>query len=251
MRHSIFVTIYCVSLAILPLICSRARAGEEYFLLMFGSQRIPANPNYSHSFATFVRATWEGDGPRPANAALEAHTISWLPANLKIRTSALLPECGKNFDLHPTLQLAYETDQRVSLWGAYRVQPELFDLALQRKARLESGQIQYKANDAGYRSSRVTNCIHAISAIADGPKLRVASPGWGESASYFVLLEMQPWIISQCAVPDIGSALGLDQYPIIYRDWANPRSNAVFGPIRRAFGAERNLQATFGPPVRP
>ena len=39
-----------------------AHAGEDYYLLMFASQRIPNNPNYAHTFATFVRATWEGDG---------------------------------------------------------------------------------------------------------------------------------------------------------------------------------------------
>ena len=76
-----------------------ASAGEDYFLLMFGSQRVPANPNYSHSFATFVRATWEGDGPCPVNAKLEVHTISWLPAKMKVRINAFHPECGHNFDL--------------------------------------------------------------------------------------------------------------------------------------------------------
>ena len=35
-----------------------AWAGEDYFLLMFGSQRTPNEPNFSHSFATFVRADW-------------------------------------------------------------------------------------------------------------------------------------------------------------------------------------------------
>src|SRR5215203_773183 len=138
MRHSnhrwLAVFAILLSLALTP----SARAGEEYYLLMFGSQRVPANPNYSHTFATFVKATWVGDGPCPENPTLEAHTISWLPANLKIRTLALLPECGHNFDLHQSLDFALSTDQRVSMWGAYRIQPELYQLALQRKAELES-----------------------------------------------------------------------------------------------------------------
>jgi hypothetical protein len=227
-----------------------ALGGEEYYLLMFGSQRQPANPNYSHTFATFVRATWIGDGPCPVNPTLEAHTISWLPANLKIRTNALLPECGHNFDLHESLDFAYSTEQRVSLWGPYRIEPELYHRALTRKGNLESGRIQYKANDVGHLSNRVTNCIHAVSSIADGPKLRVASPGWGQSASYFVLLKLDRWVISQETVPWVGSALDLDRYPIIYRDWANPRSNAIIGPIYRALGGERNIRATYGPPNR-
>lgn len=227
-----------------------AHAGEDYFLLMFGSQRVPANPNYSHTFATFVRGSWPGDGPCQGNMQLEAHTISWLPANLKVRTGALLPECGHNFDLPESLDFAYRTDQRVSLWGPYRIHPELYHRALAQKAKLESGSIKYKANDMGYHSDRVSNCIHAVSSTVDGPKLRVASPGWGESASYFVVKQMEPWIFTKCPVPEIGSALGLDQYPIIYRDWGNPRSNAATGTLFRLFGGERDLRTTYGPPSR-
>jgi len=102
----------------------------------------------------------------------------------------------------------------------------------------------------GYKSDRVTNCIHAVSTIVQGPKLRVASPGCGESSSFFVLKEMEPWILSKCPVPEIGSALGLDQYPIIYRDWGNPRSNAATGTAFRLLDGERDLRATYGPPAR-
>jgi hypothetical protein len=217
---------------------------------MFGSQRVPANPNYSHSFATFVKVTCPEGGPNPREQRLEAHTISWLPANLKVRVNALLPESGHNFDLPETLDFANSTCQRVSMWGPYPIDPELYCRALRRKAELEGGSIRYKAVDTGYKSDRVSNCIHAISTIVEGPKLRIASPGWGESASYFILEEMERWILSKQSETHISSALGLDEYPIIYRDFQNPRSNAVFGPVRRALGSERDLKATYGPPVR-
>ena len=229
---------------------SGANAGEEYFLLMYGSQRTSNNPNYSHTFATFVKVIWVGPGPCPPNAAIESHTISWLPENLKVRIGALLPECGHNFDLHTTLAFAYASDTRVSVWGPYPIEPNLYYAALRRKVELEGGAIRYKANDMGYKSDRVSNCIHAVSTIVEGSKLRVASPGWGETASYFVLKEMEPSILAKQPVTWVGSALGLDEYPIIYRDFTNPRSNSVFGPVRRAFGSERDLQATYGPPVR-
>ena len=49
---------------LLVLVCPGiGRAGEDYFLLMYGSQRIPNNPNYSHSFATFVRVRYNGPQP--------------------------------------------------------------------------------------------------------------------------------------------------------------------------------------------
>ena len=104
----VFVTALALLLAGPP----AAWAGEAYYLLMFGAQRIPNNPDDSHSFATFVRATWPGDGPCPGSPpCLEAHTISWLPRNLEVRTLALLPECGHNFGLHETLRhvLAYRS----------------------------------------------------------------------------------------------------------------------------------------------
>src|SRR5438105_15741063 len=94
----------CMLLALLVVsLTSQVRGGEEYYLLMFSAQRVPNQPNYSHSFATFVKASWEGSGPCPTDAALEAHTISWLPANLHVRTLAPRAECGHNFDVHTTL----------------------------------------------------------------------------------------------------------------------------------------------------
>jgi hypothetical protein len=216
---------------------------------MFASQRVPNNPNYAHTFATFVRVCWEGDGPCPANATYEAHTISWLPANLVIRTQALCAEPGHNFGLHESIAFVRDGGERVSLWGPYLIEPELFERALRRKARLESGTIRYKANDGFRKDNRVTNCIHAVAAIAEGPRLVVLSPGYGESSSYAVLRELTPWIIDPNTPHyQVSSALGLDQYPIIYRDRVAPRSGAIYGPIYRLLGGERNLQATFGPP---
>jgi hypothetical protein len=225
-----------------------APAGEAYYLLMFGSQRVPANPNYSHSFATFVRVCWFGDGPCPPAPCLQAHTISWLPCNGVVRTLALLPECGHNFELHATIRHVQSTGQRVSLWGPYQIEPDLYARALRRIAQLQSGAILYKANDAGYRSDRVTNCIHAVSTIVEGPRLRVASPGWGDVASYAVLRRLRPWVIDpDCPHYWVSSALGLDAYPLIYRDRTSRRVFPV-GPLLRLFGWERNLRATFGPP---
>src|SRR3712207_2229106 len=74
-------------------------AGERYFVLMFGSQQVQTIPDYAHSFAVFVRVSGGGEG-----AGFAYHTISWLPANMDLRPFALLPEPGRNFDLHTTLR---------------------------------------------------------------------------------------------------------------------------------------------------
>lgn len=229
-----------------------ARAGEAYYLVVFASQRIPNNPNYAHTFATFVRARWPGETPSPpaGGASLEAHTISWLPRSGRVRTRALLPECGRNFGLHETLRLAFATGQRVTLWGPYQVEPDLYARALRRIAELEGGGVRYQANDSFRRDDRVSNCIHAVSAIADRRRLRIASPGWGQVASYVALWRMRPWVIDPEHTHDwVATALGLASYPIFYRDWGRPLSGALLGPAYRLLGGERGLAPSYGPPA--
>src|SRR2546425_3712715 len=63
---------------------------EEYYLVMFASQTVPADPRYSHSFAAFVKLTDCGSGP----PVLRSHQISWLPQSLNIRLFTLFPEPG-------------------------------------------------------------------------------------------------------------------------------------------------------------
>jgi hypothetical protein len=230
----------------LPKAC---RAGDAYYLIMFASQTIPNQAKYSHSFATFVRETWPGDEPGPGDSVLESHTISWLPANGIVRPNALFPECGRNFGLRESIMLAQQNGERVSLWGPYRIEPELYYRALQRIEELESGSVRYKANDSGRLSDHVSNCIHGVAVIARGTRLRVASPGWGEVASYAILHRLAPWVIDRRSTQDwVTVALGLDAYPIIYRDWRPPMSGAFVGPVYRLFGGEEELEATYGPP---
>jgi hypothetical protein len=236
------------AVALLLSAAAPARARDFYFVMVFGSQQTPNNPNYSHSWATFVRAT--GEGPCPQNYRLEAHTISWLPENMIVRTRALLPECGRNFDLHTTIRYALGNDERVSMWGPYVIEPDLYGRALRQIELLESGRVGYKAIDTGYRSDNVSNCIHAVSSITEGYRLRVVSPLWGEPASYFITRELEPWVIDcdERKFTWVSSALGLDWYPIIHRELENPRSGAYRSAVQRFLGISNAPPATYGPP---
>lgn len=201
---------------LLLIVANEAPAGEAYFVLVFGSQRDPNLPAHSHSFAAFVHASWEG--PAIVSPRLEVVTISWLPANLHIRSLALLPECGRNFDLHTTLRWALNDCQRVSLWGPYQIDRDLYLRALAQFRLLESGQVQYKAGSTARPSDQVSNCVHAVESVLDGYRPHLAILPWGERASYRLLQEMQPWILGPCQVhPWVASALGLGAYPIVYR----------------------------------
>jgi hypothetical protein len=198
----------------------RVQAGEAYFLLMFAAQRTPNLPSDSHSFASFVRASWPDEGPCPRAPCLEVYTISWFPAKLPVRAYALLPECGRNFGLEETLQYVLASHARVSLWGPYPIDADLYRRAARQVTLLTSGQVAYKMIDTGYCSDGVSNCIHALSGLCGGPAVHVFSPGWGDAASCAVVVQMRPWILDCCHVYLwIVSALGLERYPIVYRAW--------------------------------
>jgi hypothetical protein len=221
------------ALLTLALGTGRAAACETYYVLVFGSQRPVINqPKYTHSFATFFRVA--GDPCHPETCCINAFTISWLPVTGDVRVYALLPECGRNFWLDETLQLVISEGERVSMWGPYQITPELYQSAVRRRALLDSGQVRYKAVDTLYPTDQVSNCIHALSDIAiDAPRLRIASPGWGESASYYITLSYTPWIIDSRRTYDwVAGVLGLERYYILRRDvWDR---NPTRGPIQRA-----------------
>jgi hypothetical protein len=198
-----------------------AGADEFYFVLVFGAQRVPNRPKYSHSFATFVRAV--GDGPAVDTYALEAHTISWLPETMDIHVFRPLPERGRNFDLDTTLQAVRQMCDRVSLWGPYQIRRELYDSALEQIARLESGAVRYKAVDVLHRTSRTSNCIHALSDALNGQRrLWVLSPGFGQNASADIVLRYAPWLIDQDQIHDwVALRLGVDTQTVIRREFSD------------------------------
>jgi hypothetical protein len=229
---------------------SSARAGEAHFLMLFASQRTPNQPAYSHSFASFVCVSWPGNGPCPPAPCVCAYTISWLPRDLPIRVYALYPECGRNCGLEETISYYVGSGQRVSLWGPYRIDGELYRRAARQVALLASGLVEYKSVDAGYRSDRVSNCIHALTCLAEGHHYLLTCPGWGEVASAAVLAQLEPWIVDRCAVyPWVSCAMGLNRYPIVYRSWSAAPPGDLAGGAWRLFGGQAD-RPTYGPPGR-
>src|SRR5438270_12145280 len=90
-----------LALLALSLLPGAARAEDFYYVVLFAHEGAPNLPRYSHTFATFVRAT--GRGPCPDHYAVEAQTISWAPASGDIRVLRVGPERGTNLDLPATL----------------------------------------------------------------------------------------------------------------------------------------------------
>jgi hypothetical protein len=212
-----------------------ARAEDFYYVMVFASQLMPPRVAPSHTFASFVKAT--GHGPCAENYQLEAHTISWMPQTLELRPAALLPECGQNIGLDATLQWALATGQRISLWGPYQIDRTLYDQALKQICLLESGQVQYKVIDTGFPVQRVSNCIHAVTALAGSGHLQGINPGCGETASYHVVRRLERWIIDPCRKhPWVSQRMGLGAYPLIGRDWENPHSGLLWTSVSAVLG---------------
>jgi hypothetical protein len=205
------------ALALLSCGAGACRGEEFYYVLVFGSQQGPGRVRYSHTFATFVRAT--GRGPCAQSYRLDAFTISWLPQTGAIRPLALAPEAGTNLGLGATLRWARETGQSVCLWGPYQVERELFDRALDQARLLESGQVCYQLLDAGRPTDAVSNCVHAVTSVAGGHRPRLLCPGCGAAASHVAALRFRPWIIDCSRKHEwVAERLGLGGWPLVRRE---------------------------------
>ena len=192
-----------------------ARGEEFYYVMIFGSQSSPKLLQYTHTWATFIRAV--GEGPDANNYALYQHTISWLPQSLDVRTWSLLPEPGVNLDLYRTLEAVYHDREHVTMWGPFRILPLVYERSLGVKAILDSGRAEYRAISTP-RKLLISDCIHAVAAVDPifgrdhYPLIRIGKP-----ASRFLARQLMirspfdeaaydnSWLIPR---------LGLDRYPI-------------------------------------
>jgi hypothetical protein len=201
---------------------STARAGERYYVLIFSSQSTPRLPRYTHTWATFVKAC--GEGPDSSKYHIsEVFTISWLAADLEIRSLRLRAEPGVNLDLETTLAYVLERE-RVSEWGPYQISQRLYERALGRKAELESGAVKYKAIDPnrGPRVHSVSDCIHGVTDIDpdyDRSYYREVRR-FGEAAGHWVAYQL----VTRGRFVNLGEdldwinhQLGLYRYPIVHR----------------------------------
>jgi hypothetical protein len=194
---------------------SETKGDEFYYAMIFGAQSKPKLLQYTHTWATFIRAV--GEGPDANNYFLCHHTISWLPQSLDVRTWSLLPEPGVNLDLYRTLDAVYHDREDVTMWGPFRIHQFVYERSLQVKGILDSGVAEYRAFSTG-RNLLISDCIHAVAAVdpvfgrGHYPLIRIGKP-----ASRFIARQVMTrsafdqwqadnsWLIPR---------LGLDHYPI-------------------------------------
>ena len=157
---------------------------------------------------------------------------------------ALLPETGRNFDLHTTIRWALSQGLRISMWGPYRIEPALYDRALEQIRVLESGRVKYKVVDTGWPDTVAVNCIHPIDTAVRRGRCRVPSTSFGETASYYLVRRMQPWFLDEPRQDWVSAWLGLAWYPIIPRELENPRSSFLWSKLHWATGEDEDADGS-------
>lgn len=206
------------SLAILLLVgpVSRASANDVFYVIIFGSEDDPKHLKYSHTFATFIRAT--GEGCDPSNYAVSAHTLSWFPASLNVSVLRRQPERGVNLGLDETFRLVMSRGEAVTAWGPYRIGPELYNRSVAMYGKLERGEVLYRAIDGTVYD--VSDCIHTISDL--DPQFGRTFYGLdriGKPASAFIAEQIVTRSAYDQSLTDnswLFQRLGLTRYPIEY-----------------------------------
>lgn len=197
--------------------------GERYFILVFGSQTTPKIPRLTHTWATVVRIQEAAPGCAPE---FEHHTISWMPATLKLRPERLTVEPGVNLGVHETMvQVALANRERISLWGPYECRPRLVVRFLTQKYFLESGAVGYQSIDTLGEAGRKGNACDCIHAITDMDpyfgRTYYTAARFGDAASRHIarsLRQHNDLIHPEKTHDHVAKMLGLDAYPIVQRD---------------------------------
>jgi hypothetical protein len=211
-RHSLVVALCAVPAA------AQTPPGDHYYMTLFGAQSVPFRTRNTHTFAEFTRTV-----PTPAGeAVVESHTVSWLPATLRVRPLALRPEPGVNLTLQQTFDWVGSFAGRVSVWGPYEIGPDRYFPAVARKAELESGAVAYRAVGGFTRSAPVSNCGQSFSRAGPvvGKRFWQPTPAAGESGTTHLAERylnagafLNPTVKHTALLP----AIGADRYPVTPR----------------------------------
>jgi hypothetical protein len=180
-------------------------AAEAYYMVVYAAQE-ENTPMTSHCFATFARVIPTGrpsEGPRVA-----LHHINWFSVrgHRSGETYGVFendgrlthPEPGENRTTREALELVLRRGLRVSRFGPYEIDRDLFERARRQidllEGRAPGRKVLYKAFDLGYREGseiRALNCIHAVSDIVREPIPLRTWLCYGDEAARRVVLHLR------------------------------------------------------------
>ena len=240
-------------------------AWDRYFIIPFAYENDGNDPEFSHSFFSFVRVLGDDRQPRLThglkkqtyqNREFEVFTISWLPhdfianphlcvfrgagARIDPEKNTCPVSKGKNFNLEQTIKLAVNVKNAVVMWGPYEIKKEGFDLWVKRMRLLDKGVIRYRADGRLYRKDRISiNCFHALSDLdklfPDGGFLGTGFNIWGINGTARVLREYTNTAKYKGLLLEPVN-LKKDRYGFVY---APSRNGHAYNPVRNASAYRR------------
>jgi hypothetical protein len=169
----------------------------EHFTAIFAAETVPFRSTHTHTFVAVVRVPVP-DEPGP----VEAHHISWFPAALNLRGLTLRPERGVNLTLPETFRQCRLNAMRVSTWGPYRIEPELFGMMKRQQEKLESGAVLYKPTDNVYPSDVAANCYHASWQPVAPCRKYSGAFNCGDASGAMTVRLFSPWLITPHSTHD-------------------------------------------------
>jgi hypothetical protein len=197
---------------LLTLLAPAGARADEFYLAVFGGETVPFKPEKTHSFVGAVRV--------PAAGPAEVVSISWLPASLEPRGLTFCSEEGVNLGVRESVAWAKCHGMRVSVWGPYRIDEELFCRLKGHAARLDSGRVMYKPTDNLALAYRVQNCYHALWAPVAPVQARGFSGAFtpGDAATAKTVRLYSRWILDPCRTHDwVLTLLGVADEPLCRR----------------------------------
>lgn len=188
-----------------------AAADDTFYLTVFAAESVPYRPEKTHTFVNVTRVP-------AAGGEAETHEIGWLAATTVVRGCAVLPEEGKNFSVLETLAICRRDGMRVSVWGPFRIEEELFRRLRDQAKLLDSGKIKYKGTDTLRPSGVAMNCYHAIWNVSH-PLRKYAGPFTaGDTAGGKTVHLFREWIVRpEQTHDDILKVIGVADEPLVRR----------------------------------
>jgi hypothetical protein len=174
---------------------------ERFFVVLLSHQSADNVIKWSHTFATFIRAS----GASPNMRIIETRTISWLPA-AGIVSLAHPAEPGVNKSLAESVAWAEAHGLQVIVNGPFEIRPELYRRAWEQAARLERGELRYKANDRLGRD-KAKSCSHAIADIVEDHGRLDTGITRGQDATELVVRHFEPFFVSTGATGESSQLL--------------------------------------------
>jgi len=124
----------------------------------------------------------------------EHHTISWMPASLRIRLLGNA-EKGVNLTLMQTIGLAKIRRAKIYKYGPYLVHPKFYEYAINQEKKLKLGRVKYKCTSG---NKNEMNCIQAVTSIVEKSDIQTGL-SYGSQAAIMVKDDWKAkgWIVEK------------------------------------------------------